>query len=55
MRDTSGKLFLLDKENVLEERSNPVSLMPADYGKRLSEPEIQNLVAYLKSLEGRLH
>jgi alcohol dehydrogenase (cytochrome c) len=53
MRDASGKLFLLDKQNLVEELSNPLSLMPADYGKRLSEPEIQSLVAYLKGLEGR--
>ena len=53
MRDTSGKLLLLDKENLLEEKSNPASLMPADFGTRLSEAEVQNLVAYLKTLEGR--
>ena len=53
MRDASGKLFLLDRENLVEERSIPVSLMPSDYGKRLSESEIANLVAFLKGLGGR--
>jgi PQQ-dependent dehydrogenase (methanol/ethanol family) len=53
MIDRSGKLHLLDKQGLAEQRYEPRSLMPDDYGKRLAEAEIQNLVAYLKTLKGR--
>ena len=53
MMDTAGKLLLLDKAHILEERYEFKSLMPDDFGKRLSPPEIQNIVAYLKTLNGR--
>ncbi|MBL8207649.1 MAG: PQQ-dependent dehydrogenase, methanol/ethanol family [Blastocatellia bacterium] len=51
--DTTGKLHLLDKKNLSEVASESGSLMPNDYGKQLSEPELQNLVAFLKSCNGR--
>jgi PQQ-dependent dehydrogenase (methanol/ethanol family) len=53
MTDTSGKLLLLDKAHIREERYEFKSLMPDDFAKRLSQPEIQNIVAYLKTLNGR--
>lgn len=51
--DLAGKLRLLDKQHLAEQRYEARSLMPDDYGKRLSADELQNLVAYLKSLGGR--
>ena len=53
MTDVSGKLHLLDKAHIQEERYEFKSLMPDDFAKRLSAPEIQNVVAYLKTLNGR--
>lgn len=53
MTDTAGKLHLLDKKDLAEVRSEAASLMPADYGQRLSAAEIQNLIAYLQSCDGR--
>ena len=53
MMDVSGKLHLLDKAHIQEERYEFKSLMPDDFAKRLSAPEIQNIVAYLKTLNGR--
>jgi PQQ-dependent dehydrogenase (methanol/ethanol family) len=51
--DTSGKLHLLDKKELADVRYESGSLMPADYGQRLTEPELQNLIAFLKSCDGR--
>ncbi len=51
--EPSGNLLLLDKARIKEERYEFKSLMPDDYSKRLTAPEIQNAVAYLKTLEGR--
>ncbi len=53
MMDVSGKLRLLDKAHIQDERYGFKSLMPDDFAKRLSAPEIQNIVAYLKTLNGR--
>jgi alcohol dehydrogenase (cytochrome c) len=53
MVDASGKLLRYDKRTLSSVRVEPRSLMPADYGQRLSEPEIENLVAYLRTLNGR--
>ncbi len=53
LADTSGKLHLLDKKNLADVSYEAVSLMPNDYGKQLSEGEINNLVAFLKSCNGR--
>ncbi len=53
MTDLSGKLHLLDKAHIQDERYEFKSLMPDDFAKRLTAPEIQNIVAYLKTLNGR--
>ena len=51
--DTTGKLHLLSKAHIKSERYESKSLMPDDYGKRLSPVETQDVVAYLKTLNGR--
>lgn len=51
--DVTGKLHLLEKKNLAELRYETGSLMPVDYGKQLSESELQDLVAFLKSCNGR--
>jgi alcohol dehydrogenase (cytochrome c) len=43
----------LDKGNLAEQRTEQKSLMPADYTQRLSDAEISDIVAYLKTLTGR--
>jgi PQQ-dependent dehydrogenase (methanol/ethanol family) len=53
MVDASGQLHLLDKTTLAEVRNENRSLMPADYASRLSAAEIQNLVAYLGTLNER--
>lgn len=53
LMDASGTLHLLDKQKLAEVRYEERSLMPDDFGKRLSENEIRNLVAYLKTLDTR--
>ncbi|HMD70605.1 MAG TPA: c-type cytochrome, partial [Bryobacteraceae bacterium] len=53
MVDTAGQLHLFDKAGLTEVRVENKSLMPDDYARRLTAPEIQNLVAYLKTLTGR--
>jgi putative heme-binding domain-containing protein len=53
MVDTAGQLHLFDKAGLAELRVENKSLMPDDYARRLTAPEIQNLVAYLKTLTGR--
>ncbi len=44
---------MLDKRDVADEQLLQKSLMPADYGQRLSADELQNLVAYLKANDHR--
>jgi len=46
--DRSGNLHFLDKAHVKAEREEAKSLMPGDYGSRLTADEIRNIVAYLK-------
>lgn len=53
LMDATGKLHALDKQKLADIRTEAGSLMPGDYGKRLSEAEIQNLIAYLKTCDGR--
>jgi PQQ-dependent dehydrogenase (methanol/ethanol family) len=53
MMDANGGLHLLDKKDLAEIRNEAGSLMPGDYGKQLSDAEIQDLVAYLQSCTGR--
>ncbi len=53
LMDTAGEHHLLEKKNLVEVRYENKSLMPDDYGKRLTPGEIDNLIAYLKTLKGR--
>jgi PQQ-dependent dehydrogenase (methanol/ethanol family) len=50
--DLNGKLRLLEKSQIRQMRVETKSLMPDDYGSRLTEADIRNLVAYLKTLHG---
>ena len=45
--DGKGKLHLLDKRNVKEANFQDKSWMPANYGERLSENEVNDLLAFL--------
>jgi PQQ-dependent dehydrogenase (methanol/ethanol family) len=51
LTDANGTLHRLNKQDILEQRAE--LLMPTNYGKVLSAAEIQDLVAYLKSLKAR--
>jgi len=51
LRDLSGNLRSILKDNVREIRRDKPSLMPS-YEGRLNETELANLVAYLNSLKG---
>ena len=51
LTDENGKLRRFDKQDLVEEQGQ--FLMPNNYGQVLSGDEIQNLVAYLKSLKTR--
>jgi alcohol dehydrogenase (cytochrome c) len=53
MIDVSGQLHLLDKTTLAEVRHENRSLMPGDYATRLSAEELQHLLAYLRTLDGR--
>ncbi len=53
MMDASGKLLSLDKRTLTDQRTEQKSLMPADYAQRLSDAEIGDIVAYLRTLNGR--
>ncbi len=53
LMDTAEQFHLLDKKNLMEVRYEADSLMPGDYGRRLTEAELQDLVAYLKTLRVR--
>lgn len=52
MTDASGTLHLFQKSDLKSLHVEQRSLMPDDYGKRLTPDEVNNLVAYLKSLDG---
>jgi len=45
--DRKGRLHLLLKQNLTEVVFRKSSLMPQDYARRLSEPETQNVLAFL--------
>jgi hypothetical protein len=47
MIDRSGELHLLSMRDVEKLEISPHSPMPADYAKRLSKTELENLLAYL--------
>lgn len=51
--DAKGKLHLIDKLKVASVKTEPRSLMPADFQSRLSADEITNVVAYLSTQRGR--
>jgi alcohol dehydrogenase (cytochrome c) len=53
MIDATGKLQLLDKRQLASVSVDPKSLMPEDYGQRLTADEITNVVAFLKAQTGR--
>jgi alcohol dehydrogenase (cytochrome c) len=53
MVDASGQLHLLDKLMLADLRVENRSLMPDDYGTRLTEDEINHLVSYLNTLRER--
>lgn len=50
MVDTNGQYHSFDRAQLSELRIENTSLMPSDYSQRLSADEIQNIVAYLKTL-----
>jgi cytochrome c oxidase cbb3-type subunit III len=47
VQDAQGRLHLLLMQDVRSLRYQPKSLMPADYERRLSNDEIDNLIAFL--------
>jgi alcohol dehydrogenase (cytochrome c) len=51
--DGSGELHLLDKATLSDVRYEDRSLMPDDYGTRLSAIELRDLLAYLRSRQTR--
>jgi alcohol dehydrogenase (cytochrome c) len=51
LTDQNGALHRVDKQDLVEQKAE--FLMPDNYGQVLSAAEIQNLVAYLKSLKAR--
>jgi PQQ-dependent dehydrogenase (methanol/ethanol family) len=53
MVDTAGHYHSFDKAQLKELHIEDKSLMPADYSKRLSSAELRDVVAYLKTLNGR--
>jgi PQQ-dependent dehydrogenase (methanol/ethanol family) len=53
LTDITGQLHRFDKQQIAELRYETQSLMPVDYGQRLSAEEIQNLVAFLQDCKGR--
>jgi PQQ-dependent dehydrogenase (methanol/ethanol family) len=53
MRDASSRLHLLDKAKLAGVRYENRSLMPSDYGTRLTDTERHDLVAYLATLKAR--
>ena len=51
--DASGQMHRLDKRTLASMQVEPRSLMPADYAARLSPADITDVVAYLRTLQGR--
>jgi len=48
-----GQLHVFDKATLKDRKENLTSIMPADFAKRFSATELQDIVAYLKSNEVR--
>ena len=53
MTDLSGQLQLLDKRVLASVTVDEKSLHPPDYNTRLTDSDVNNLVAYLRTLHGR--
>jgi alcohol dehydrogenase (cytochrome c) len=53
LTDLKGNLRRFDKKSLLAEEPELQSLMPDDYSQRLTATEIQDVVAYLKTLKAR--
>lgn len=53
LTDLHGKLRRFDRSEITDEHVEGKSLMPDNYGKLFTPDEVQNLVAYLKSLKSR--
>jgi PQQ-dependent dehydrogenase (methanol/ethanol family) len=53
LTDSTGKLRILDRKDILDEAVSAKSLMPDNYGQTLSHAEIDDLIAYLKTLQRR--
>ncbi len=52
MRLSDGSIRRFDSADLADKRDDAKSLMPDDYAQRLSPAELQDLVAYLKTLTG---
>ena len=52
MIDTAGRFHSFEKAQLVSLQIEPKSLMPCDFSKRLTDIGIQNVVAYLKTLDG---
>ena len=53
MTDMKGNVLLLDKQDLVEEHTPGKSLHPDSYEKQFSASELQDVIAYLKSLKER--
>jgi putative heme-binding domain-containing protein len=53
MVDAAGQLHLLEKPKLASFRVENKSLMPGDYGARLSQADLTNLIAFLRAQQGR--
>jgi PQQ-dependent dehydrogenase (methanol/ethanol family) len=53
LADASGTLRSIDKRTLADQRTEPKSLMPSDFARRLSPAEIESLVEYLQTLKER--
>ena len=51
--DAAGQLHLLDKLTLASVTTQNTSMMPADYGTRLTSAEVDDVVAYLRTLQQR--
>jgi putative heme-binding domain-containing protein len=50
LQSLDGAFHLLEKNDVAELTWDPLPIMPGDYGAKLSQEELNQLVAYLASL-----
>jgi cytochrome c oxidase cbb3-type subunit III len=53
LQDARGAFHSIDKTSIATTSRDTHPLMPADYGQRLSDAEIQNLVRYITQLTAR--